>query len=134
VNPPDAGPGGNTGSIPCGTTTCAIPAQSCCVSQSDNGTAYSCSAADAGCGGGDNSALKCSGAANCPPGQVCCVRTTNNGAASDCQTACNGNQAQLCDPKATPTGCDAGVNCSNNNIGDWGLPPTYATCGGKGAN
>jgi hypothetical protein len=29
------------------------------------------------------------------------------------------------------TGCEAGVNCSSNNIGDWGLPSSYATCGGK---
>jgi hypothetical protein len=38
----------------------------------------------------------------------------------------------LCDPNAAPSGCDAGVQCSSNNIGDWGLPRTYATCGGKG--
>jgi hypothetical protein len=32
------------------------------------------------------------------------------------------------------SGCpmDGGQMCSNANIGDWGLPPTYATCGGKG--
>src|SRR5262249_12138151 len=99
------------------------------------GVDYSCSAADAGCtaaGGRDVTGLKCTGAANCPPGTVCCVRQTSNGATSECQNACGQNEAQLCDPNATTTGCEAGVNCSNNNIGDWGLPQNYATCGGRG--
>jgi hypothetical protein len=105
------------------------------------GTAYSCSASGAGCaavdaGGngnnGDTVALKCSGAANCAAGTVCCVRQVNNGAASDCKASCTQNEAQLCDKGATPTGCATSVSCSSKNIGDWSLPDTYATCGGKG--
>jgi hypothetical protein len=105
------------------------------------GLAFSCSASGTACGGadagpngnnGDTVALKCSGAANCPAGSVCCVHQVNNGATSDCKTACGQGEAQLCDPNAAPTGCAAGVNCSSKNISDWSLPPTYATCGGKG--
>lgn len=142
--PLDAGPGGNTTSIACGSTTCALPAQTCCVYPFANPPpdfSYSC-ATGAGCpdaggggggGGGNVTALKCSGAANCPASTVCCVSQTNAGTSSDCQTACTKNQAQLCDPAAMPSGCagDAGA-CSNANIGDWGLPGSFGTCGGKG--
>lgn len=139
--PLDAGPGGSTTSITCGTTMCALPAQTCCVYPLANPPpdfSYACAVgacADAGGGGGgpDVTALKCSGAANCPASTVCCVSQTNAGTSSDCQASCTNKQAQLCDPAATPTGCagDAGV-CSNANIGDWGLPGSFGTCGGKG--
>lgn len=137
INPADAGPGGSTSVITCGSTSCSIPAQTCCVDRLGGGmTAYGCAAScpqiDAG---GDTVALKCSGQANCAAGTVCCVRQTGaNGAASDCKPSCNGNEAQLCDPAAAVSGCTGGAGnaCSNNNIGDWNLPQTYATCGGKG--
>lgn len=136
INPPDAGPGGSTTIINCGSTTCAIPAQTCCVDRLGGGmTAYGCATTCAGIdAGADTTALKCSGQANCAAGTVCCVQQVGggNGAASQCQASCGPNQAQLCAPTATVSGCDAGVICSNNNIGDWSLPPTYATCGGKG--
>lgn len=139
IDPPDAGPGGSVTSITCGATSCALPAQQCCVSQVPGpaNSAYGCVAAsDAGCpqpaGGGDVTSLKCSAQANCPTNTVCCVRQTNNGAASECKASCNNNEAQLCDPKAATTGCPQQDPCSNNNIGDWGLPNTYATCGGMG--
>jgi hypothetical protein len=74
-------------------------------------------------------ALKCSGAANCASGMVCCIGP--NGA-SACAASCTRDQAQLCDPNAMMSGCgDAGA-CSSMNIGDWGLPRTFATCGGLG--
>lgn len=135
ISPADAGPGGNTATINCGTTTCSIPSQTCCVASSGGGAlAYSCSAADAGCAapaGGDSIALTCSSGANCALGTVCCVRQTTTGAASVCKPACEQNEAQLCDPKASDAGC-VNQTCSNNNISDWGLPSSYATCGGKG--
>jgi hypothetical protein len=137
VNPADAGPGGTATTLTCGTTTCAIPAQTCCVQSLGGGVrAYACSAADAGCapggGGGDTTALKCSGQANCAPGLVCCVSQTNAGAASDCKPTCTQNEAQLCDKSAPDAGCPSSQGCSSANITDWGLPLTYATCGGKG--
>ena len=136
VDPPDAGPGGTTTVINCGSTTCSIPAQTCCVDNlANNMTAYGCAATCAGLDAGagiDTAALKCSAQANCAAGTVCCVRQVgNNGAASECKATGGGNEAQLCDVNAAVPGC-TGSTCSNNNIGDWNLPDTYATCGGKG--
>jgi hypothetical protein len=73
---------------------------------------------------------------------VCCMTASNNTVSSQCTTAdpdggatCTGqDSAQLCDKNATPTGCpDAGQNsqCSSSNIDAWGLPRSFATCGGK---
>lgn len=134
INPPDAGPGGSTSAINCGSTSCSIPSQNCCVDRlGGNQTAYSCAATCGGIdAGADTTALKCSGQANCAIGMVCCVRQLGgNAAASECKATCAGNEAQLCDKSALVTGC-VGTTCSNNNIGDWNLPPSYATCGGKG--
>lgn len=140
IDPPDAGPGGDTTKIACGATSCALATDTCCVSELAAGgnNAYACTTTDAGCpppaGGGDVVALKCSAQANCPANTVCCVRQTNNGATSECKPACGQNEAQLCDPKALDGGgCTAGNPCSNDNISDWGnLPASFATCGGKG--
>ncbi len=80
---------------------------------------------------GDMAGIKCSGAANCGAGTVCCI--SQNGA-SACAASCSRNGAQLCDPAvaAAASGCgDAGA-CSSMNIGDWGLPDTFGTCGGVG--
>jgi hypothetical protein len=141
-NPPDAGPGGGgTTIISCGATTCAIPAQSCCVERVGGATNFgcftgaACPAVDAGV---DVASLKCSSQANCAAGTVCCATQVGNGnaATSQCAATCTGgNTAQLCDPNAAGgvTGCPAvdGGACSSKNISDWGLPATYATCGGK---
>ena len=148
-SPGDAGPGGNANTLPCGNAACAIPGQACCVFQ--NATpppdfSYACynggcpsPSADAGAdaqgggGGGGVTALSCSGAANCPPNTVCCVTEIPPIVRSDCRAACGPSQAQLCDPRAAISGCapDAGA-CSSANVTDWGLPNTYATCGGVG--
>jgi hypothetical protein len=130
----DAGPGGTTTSLACGATSCAIPAETCCVARTGGGAAsYSCVTGFtcAAAGGPTATALRCSGAANCPANQVCCVSAFNNGAASECQAACTSRQAQLCDVNAGATGCPPADPCSSANIGDWRLPLTYATCGGK---
>jgi len=134
INPPDAGPGGNTSVITCGSTSCSIPAETCCVDRLGGGmTAYGCAAVCPGVdAGADTAALKCSGQANCATGTVCCVRQgAGNSAASECKASCNGNEAQLCDLAAAVSGC-TGSTCSKNNIGDWNLPQVYATCGGMG--
>lgn len=142
TNPPDAGPGGDLTSLTCGATACALPAEQCCVSEvpgPGNSRNYGCitAAGDAGCpplpNGDDVTALKCSSQANCPANTVCCVRETGSGnAASECKPSCGNNEAQLCDPKAASTGCPQQDPCDNDNIDDWGLPRTYATCGGQG--
>jgi hypothetical protein len=138
VNPPGAGPGGSTSQLTCGSTSCAIPAETCCVVSSGSNTSYgcvsgtSCPAPDAGAGG-DSIALKCSGAANCSPGTVCCVSKQGAVATSACEVTCTASyQAQLCDLNAPSTGCPTSAACSSKNVGDWGLPSTYATCGGMG--
>lgn len=142
VDPASAAPGGDTTSIACGATSCPIPAESCCVTDLPNngGRSYACvagSSCPAAAGGGDTTALKCSSAANCAAGTVCCVMQTNGVTTSACQATCVSGKgtdtAQLCDPKAPDGGgCPAGAPCSNDSIGDWGLPKTFATCGGKG--
>lgn len=129
------GPGGDTQSLACGSVSCAIPAESCCVSET-NGFACiggtTCPAPDAG-GGGSSTALRCSGAANCPAGTACCVYETNGVVAADCKPSCGKSEAQLCDPTAATSGCAPGSGaCSSKNISDWGLPHGYATCGGVG--
>ncbi len=136
INPPGAAPGGDATHLPCGTATCAVPADSCCVADLGNGNlAYSCIARGSACGGdaGKNAtALGCSAAANCSAGSVCCVNDKNGQTSSSCQPACAKGEAQLCDLKATPSGCAPSVACSSQNISDWGLSVAYATCGGVG--
>ena len=141
VNPSNAGPGGSATAQSCGSTSCAIPAEVCCISNNGGTRSFGCSPASTGCatnggggGGGDNatSALACSAAANCAAGTVCCVQRSQAGATSACKASCADGEAQLCDPSAAVSGCAPGTTCSSNNIGEWGLPRTYATCGGKG--
>ncbi len=138
-SPATAGPGGNTSTLPCGNAQCTIPAQQCCVIANLNPPpdfSYACYSGSCpvtgGGGGGMSTALSCSGAANCPANTVCCVTQTQSGAASSCAATCNQNGAQLCDPNAASSGCPQGVACSSRNIGDWGLPNGFATCGGVG--
>ncbi len=138
MDPPDAGPGGDIANIACGTTTCPIPAETCCVSELANGgdRSFAC-VAGATCpnpgGGGDVAALKCSSSANCAAGTVCCVSEKDGRAASECKATCGNGEAQLCDRNAPDGGgCPSSDPCSNDNIGDWGnLPRSYATCGGQ---
>ena len=135
VDPPGAAPGGSASALPCGTATCVLPAESCCVSDLGNGSlGYACIATGARCGagGGNATALSCSATANCPAGSVCCASDAIRPTSSQCRSACGPKEAQLCDPKAATTGCAASAPCSSRNIGDWGLPSAYATCGGVG--
>lgn len=140
IDPPNAAPGGDTTQVACGSASCPIPAETCCVSDTPNGLAYAC-VAGATCpqatGGGNTTALKCTSSANCGGGTVCCVTQNNGTTSSECKTTCTntggGDTAQLCDPaKADAGGCPTNAPCSNDNIGDWGLPNTFGTCGGRG--
>ena len=153
VNPADAGPGGTTTSLSCGNTTCAIPAEVCCITPTSAGTAYGCETGtcalpDAGRGnGGDDGGgqngnqggdvnlvtLSCSAQANCPTGTVCCATMSDaKGTVTACQmgASCSKDGIQLCDP-AAPTasnGCAAGQQCVSDNIRDLGLPTTFGRC------
>lgn len=140
IDPPDAAPGGDTTKLACGATTCALPAQQCCVGEvaGPGDLSYGClTASDGGCpqpaGGGDVTTLKCSGSANCPANTVCCVSQVNNGAASECKASCGNNEARLCDPsKPNADGCPNAEQCLNDAAKDWGLPDSYGTCDGQG--
>lgn len=111
----------------CGPMQCAAM-QTCCVTQ-NNPPQFTC--AQGACTNGQT-ALQCAKASDCPMGSVCCVRRMNGNATSSCALSCGQNEAQLCDPKEMPTGCPPNQPCSNSNIADWNLPPSFATCGGKG--
>ncbi|HSQ61787.1 MAG TPA: hypothetical protein VLM85_01180 [Polyangiaceae bacterium] len=139
----DGGPGGNPQVVSCGTSTCSIPAQACCVFETTPAWTYGCVdgttcpvlAGGPNGAGVQGTALGCSGAANCTGGDVCCVfENANKQVVSACQATCPAGGAQLCDPTAASSGCaaDAGA-CSSANISDWGLPKGYATCGGVGS-
>jgi hypothetical protein len=122
------GDAGNV-SISCGSTTCGI-ADTCCVkSQGADAGAFCVTGACPAM----QTALKCSKAADCAMGLVCCATIDqNNNVSSTCAATCTGNNsAPLCDPKSD-AGCPPMQPCSTNNIGDWNLPNTFGTCGGKG--
>ena len=132
-------PGGSVTMIACGSTQCSISTQTCCISPNGD-TAMCVTGTDCGAGvdGGQQgelpTGLKCSGASNCAQGTVCCVSAVGNGpVSSSCSPTCPATGAQLCNPAAGTSGCagDAGA-CSSTNIGDWGLPATFGTCGGIG--
>ena len=142
----DGGPGGNTTQMTCGSATCALPADTCCVYGNANaGNAGAGPSFIFGCAGGATcpaepagydpaNSLKCGSAANCAAGMVCCVTSdgpTNNLISSECKASCTAVQpaftARLCDPAAAPIG---GCACSSNNIDSWTLPNGYGTCGG----
>ncbi len=149
VNPADAGPGGTTTSLSCGNTSCAIPAEVCCVTPTSAGLAYGCETGtcaipDAGRGtgnggngnqGGDVNlvTLSCSDQANCPTGTVCCAtQSDSKGTVAACQmgTVCSKDGIQLCDPAApaASNGCATGQQCTSDNIKDLGLPPSFGRC------
>jgi hypothetical protein len=117
--------GGGGSTLACGPFTCKLPGEQCCVSATPT---YSCMGK---CPPNDT-ALKCASAANCGGGEVCCV--SQNPLQSACMKACGNGDAMLCDPAATPAAnrCANSAPCSTKNIGDWGLPSTYGTCGGVG--
>ena len=141
----DAGPGGNTTQIACGTATCSLATEICCVYQNANAGnpgsgpsfAFSC-ATGTTCPApppafDPATPMTCSSAANCTSGNVCCITSDgpSNNIASSCKPSCTATKpaiaATLCDPGAPPI---AGCACSAKNIDSWALPNGYGTCGG----
>ena len=124
--------GGGMNTTTCGTTSCPLPAESCCVTP--GGTpSYACTGGDAGtCQQGDVQ-MQCMSNNDCPSSKVCCLDATNDPASAACATTCNGqNQAVLCDPKLTAAQnrCgDAGA-CGTTNDNTWNLSSKVSgTCG-----
>jgi hypothetical protein len=116
----------------CGPSPCA-QGQTCCVTMANSTPSYACLAGcPTGGGGGPSVAsLACASAADCAAGYVCCMEQSNGSTQSACASHCGVTQVQLCDPGAD-AGCPLGLPCSTSNIGDWNLPPTFGTCGGRG--
>lgn len=142
--PSEGGPGTSTTELRCGVSTCSIPGQSCCVDFSQgppqelsfacvNGS--DCPAPDSGpTAGQPGVSLKCQGAANCQAGTVCCISKIQNTVFARCTPVCGTGEAQLCEPNATAPGCsNVSGSCSSANVESWGLPSSYGTCGGVGA-
>lgn len=144
-SPPEAGPGGTTAGIPCGSVSCPTTGAICCAyATTGSATGYSylcvggatCPVGDAGGGGAQTpTVLSCTGAANCAAGTRCCVHHNqdNQGSQSStstCKPICSAGEAQLCDPLASASGCAADATCSSKNIDKWEFPSTFATCGG----
>lgn len=127
----DGAPGSSTGSLSCGGSACAIPANACCIYPNAMSVCARSCPNDPNAGG-NAVALGCTGAASCNANEVCCIASANGNITSACKLSCVGNDAQLCDPTATPTGCAGGQACATSAIADWKLPPTFGTCGGKG--
>jgi hypothetical protein len=127
----------NVQPVTCGQTTCGI-GEACCVYTSvtnDGGLAVSTSCATqcpAPSAGQQLAELGCTSTAECGS-YVCCVHRSNNVDVSACAPTClsSNNEVQLCDPQAADAGCPPSDPCSTNNIADWNLPTTFATCGGK---
>jgi hypothetical protein len=133
---PDAGggPGGNGAALPCGTATCALPAEACCIYRDDKDKfAYAC--AMAMCPPRKDRSVRtfrCSGQGNCAAGERCClVKVEDSVYDARCSTASSCSLAQLCDPSAGDAGCPSGDVCAGANIGSWDLPRGYATCGDR---
>lgn len=137
----EAGPGTSTTELRCGDKTCSIPGQTCCVDFSQgppeeisfacvNGS--DCPAPDSGSTAGQPGvALKCAGAANCQVGTACCITKIQTTIFARCTPLCGTGEAQLCEPNTSVSGCsNVSGSCSNANVDSWGLPSSYATCGG----
>lgn len=128
----DAGDAGS--SVTCGAASC-LSGESCCIyTDGGGGAQYQCGATCAQSGGGAQlSTLGCTSSADCV-GQACCIRRSNGGNVSVCEAQCSAanGEVQLCDPNAADAGCPPSQPCSTDNLGDWGLPSGFATCGGRG--
>jgi hypothetical protein len=133
----DGGPGGTTTSITCGTTTCALPGQVCCVYDTDGAQTFTFTCVTGTtCPALPNTednppALSCASAANCAATDVCCLtQAQDDSLSSACKPAdqCTGDSVVLCDPAQPNVGCQAPDECSSNDIKDWNLPNGYGFC------
>jgi hypothetical protein len=134
----DSGPGGDGAVLTCGSAECHLPVETCCVYDEPQNQFFvacsngaQCPTLDAGLA----VALSCESQANCNGANaICCISSTSDGGkiAAHCTASCQGGQSNaiLCDPTTADAGCAADAGCSTANIGSWGLPAGFATCGG----
>jgi hypothetical protein len=147
----DASPGGDAAVLNCGSESCSLPSQTCCLYDQGGSFSGGCANGAGGCppevDGGDAGlvSLGCEVIANCSgTGQICCItHDTNDGTTKSacmleatCATITHQHRAELCDPSTADAGC--GIThpgpCSPTNIGSWDLPGGFGTCGGVSAN
>jgi hypothetical protein len=144
----DASLGGDAASLNCGTASCHLPSEACCLYPIQNpppaffaacSGGGSCAALppDAGYDAGAATELHCEVQANCGGNTVCCVQAPSSGnvaahcvAASACVSGDAGARALLCDPSAADAGCGSAGACSGDHIATWNLPNGFGTCGG----
>lgn len=121
---PVTGDGGTTpGTVQCGTNTCNVPAQVCCVrfqldggADGGAGVTRNCTAPNA-CQNG--ATTECDEKADCPGSEVCCLQLGSGSITGKCQQGCGIQGIQLC---KTTTECtnDGGVctsyTCPGNNV------------------
>jgi hypothetical protein len=121
--------GGGT-ALTCGTLTCTVPGQTCCVTQSGGQPPFTFACENGStCSNPNAVALQCTSTADCPATEVCCFQQQQGGGSSQCVAQCGGGGTQLCDPHAPNNGgCPQGQQC--NTQGGGGLPGSVGTCGG----
>ena len=147
VNPSDSGGGDVTpgtdastdgptsdgaATVMCGTGTCPLPAESCCVGGGGTPT-YTCTGGDAGTCQQGEQAMQCYSNDDCPSNKVCCLDVTNDPGSAACATTCGGgNRVIICDPKLTASQnrCGDASACATNNDNSWQLNNKVSgTCG-----
>jgi Cys-rich repeat protein len=128
--PPGASAG--TGTVTCGTMTCAAP-NVCC---SGGGGRFTCMALTA-CDASGSDSYTCTSQANCTAPSLCCVNFGQNqqNDVSDCQASCSGgNAAQVC---LTNAECPTGMVCRAGGGAATGITicraPAPVPDGGAGA-
>jgi hypothetical protein len=145
----DASLGGDATSLNCGSASCSLPNEACCLYPITNppppffaacSSGGSCPAipADAGYDAGAATELHCEVQANCGGNTVCCLQAPASGnvkahcvSASSCVSSDAGARAALlCDPAISDPGCGGAGACSSANIATWKLPSGFGTCGG----
>jgi hypothetical protein len=119
---PEGGLPPTPGQVPCGKTSCAVPANQCC--QAPDGGA-SCLAASKTCPAG-TATQKCAETADCPSGDVCCGTLSGSTIVVQCAASCTGfTSKQLC---RTDGECP-GDNCTVQTCSFGGTSRQIEACG-----
>ncbi|MBV9948772.1 MAG: hypothetical protein JOZ69_18130 [Myxococcales bacterium] len=109
----------------CGTRTCTLGTQTCCVAGGSRGPAMQTATCVTGtqCPAAASAALRCTQSADCDATQVCCFSESGPTPTSRCLAQCGPNERQLCDPTATGDCPGRRLACMPLN-----LPVTLGTC------
>jgi len=135
TNPPpkDTGPKDTGSDLPpvfCGSKTCPVPKQVCCVDTRGGGYPnYDCTdfSGASGCASDGKTPVACDTAADCPSGVCCGQLNAYDTGYQDvlCAPSCpnDGSHVIFCDPAAVPSDCPFG-SCHPSS-----LLPGYDVCG-----